>query len=114
MPSAESLDVSALRATMDARFRLPLMGFFLRRTKNRAEAEDLTQEVFVRLISSPGPADGINCAEAFVFRVATNLLIDRSRMRARSMQCEVLPGKSAQARQIQRDLVEDREPERVF
>ena len=115
MPSAESLDVSALRATMDARFRLPLMSFFLRRTTNRAEAEDLTQEVFVRLISSPGPADGIDCAEAFVFRVATNLLIDRSRLRSRSLRCGFPPAdKSDQARQFSRDLVEDREPERVL
>jgi DNA-directed RNA polymerase specialized sigma24 family protein len=72
MPPAQCLDDDSLRATLDARFRVPLMSFFLRRIKNRTEAEDLTQEVFVRLIGSPEP-HRIKCAKAFVFRVATNM-----------------------------------------
>jgi len=40
----------ALIARLDARFRGPLMVFFLRRKFSRSEAEDLTQEVFARMI----------------------------------------------------------------
>jgi RNA polymerase sigma factor (sigma-70 family) len=113
MPSSESVDGATLRATLDARFRVPLMSFFLRRIKNRAEAEDLTQEVFVRLISNAGP-DRIKCAEAFVFRVAANLLIDRSRSRTRHLRCGFVPVKSDRVGQLKGDLIEDREPERVL
>jgi RNA polymerase sigma factor (sigma-70 family) len=113
MPLAESLDGGTLPATLDARFRVPLMSFFLRRIKNRAEAEDLTQEVFVRLISTAEP-DRIKCAEAFVFRVATNLLIDRSRFETRRSQRGFVPVKSDLVSQLTRGLVEGREPERVL
>lgn len=53
------------------------MAFFLRRLRNHAEAEDLTQEVFVRLASVD--QDQLQSVEAYVFRVAANLLGDRSR-----------------------------------
>jgi len=53
------------------------MAFFLRRLGHHAEAEDLTQEVFVRLASvDTGRMDS---SEAYIFRMAANLLRDRSR-----------------------------------
>src|SRR4051794_23554578 len=67
---------------LDARFRAPLMAYFLRRVSNRSEAEDLTQETFARLIA----AHSFTLAEqvgAYVFRVAGNLLRDRARTRER-------------------------------
>lgn len=62
---------------LNRRFRPGLMAFFLRRLGNHAEAEDLTQEVFVRLADAD-PAQ-MQSAEAYIFRVAANLLRDRSR-----------------------------------
>ena len=59
------------------RYRPALMAFFLRRLHNQAEAEDLTQEVFARLIASN--SETIQSAEAYIFRVATNILVDRAR-----------------------------------
>jgi RNA polymerase sigma-70 factor (ECF subfamily) len=53
------------------------MAFFLRRVGNHSEAEDLTQEVFVRLARSGGAQ--IREADAYIFRVATNLVRDRAR-----------------------------------
>ena len=113
MVPAERPDGGTLGATLDARFRVPLMSFFLRHVRNRAEAEDLTQEVFVRLISTSEP-DRIECAEAFVFRVATNLLIDRARCATRRSQRGFVPVRSAPTGPLTRALVEDREPERVL
>lgn len=76
--AAPTLDAGAF----DARFRVPLMRYFLRRVATRVEAEDLTQEVFVRLLRRD---TGLRqpTADAFVFQIATNLLRDRAR-RARS------------------------------
>lgn len=58
-------------------YRPALMAFFLRRLHNHAEAEDLTQEVFVRLARHHN--DELQCASAYVFHIASNLLRDRVR-----------------------------------
>src|SRR5688500_7184505 len=58
-------------------FRPALMAFFLRRIKNHAEAEDLTQEVFVRLARQNDQE--IENASAFIFHIASNLLRDKIR-----------------------------------
>ena len=61
---------------LNRRWRPALMSFFLRRVRNHAEAEDLTQEVFARLLSGSTEA---RSPDAYVFQVAANLLADRSR-----------------------------------
>jgi RNA polymerase sigma factor (sigma-70 family) len=65
-------------ADLDRRFRSPLLAYFRRRVSSGAEAEDLTQDVFVRILKSlnTGP---VHNAEALVFRIAVNLLRDRAR-----------------------------------
>lgn len=63
------------RSKIDTRWRPALMSFFMRRVRNHAEAEDLTQEVFVRMVDRD--VDG--SADHYVFQIAQNLLIDRSR-----------------------------------
>lgn len=59
------------------RWRPALMSFFLRRVRNHAEAEDLTQEVFVRLLGSS--EEVTKSPDAYVFQVASNLVRDRAR-----------------------------------
>ncbi len=61
------------------RYRPALMAFFVRRIGNSSEAEDLTQEVLIRLIEHPG--EDIANREAFIFRIAANLVRDRHRRR---------------------------------
>jgi RNA polymerase sigma-70 factor (ECF subfamily) len=58
-------------------FRPALLAYFRRRVPSHAEAEDMTQEVFIRLAQSK--VDTVDSTEAFIFRIATNLLRDRSR-----------------------------------
>lgn len=58
-------------------FRPALMAFFLRRSQSHSEAEDLTQEVFIRIASKSDVS--MRSAEAYVFQVAANLLRDRGR-----------------------------------
>lgn len=62
---------------LNRRFRPALMAFFLRRLRNHAEAEDMTQDVFVRLAKVD--AAQMKSAEAYIFQTAANLLRDRSR-----------------------------------
>ncbi len=103
----------ALRAEIHARFYSALMSYFLRRVNDRAEAEDLTQEVFVRLIGS-GSLAGIDRPEAFVFRIASNLLRDRSRKDKRWHWQQRAPLDEDLASVFVKELVEDRSPERVL
>ncbi len=67
------------REALDARYRRPLTAFFMRRAASRADAEDLVQEVFVRMLARGGSGD-IESADSFVFAIAGNLLRDRARM----------------------------------
>jgi RNA polymerase sigma factor (sigma-70 family) len=64
-------------AQLNRRFRPPLMAYFLRRIRNHAEAEDLTQEVFLKLAQVD--TANLQFAEGFIFRMAANLLRDRAR-----------------------------------
>jgi RNA polymerase sigma-70 factor (ECF subfamily) len=58
-------------------YRPALMAFFLRRLRNHAEAEDMTQDVFVRLARADRST--MQSADAYIFQIAANLLRDRAR-----------------------------------
>lgn len=62
---------------MDRRWRPALLSYFMRRVRNHAEAEDLTQELLTRLLRQEGTE--FSSPEAYIFRMASNLLADRAR-----------------------------------
>lgn len=60
-----------------------LRGFFLRRGSQAADAEDLAQEVYLRLLRSTGEdAAAIENPEAYLFAVAANLAREQARSRS--------------------------------
>jgi RNA polymerase sigma factor (sigma-70 family) len=72
--------VSALYSRYDslsATYRRPLMAFFCRRQVSSSDAEDMIQEVFLRLIAAR--ADEPERPDAYIFQIASNLLKDRYR-----------------------------------
>jgi len=76
-PAPPRPEVESQLVRLNSRFRPALMAFFLRRLRNHAEAEDMTQDVFVRLARVD--AAQMKSAEAYIFQTAANLLRDRSR-----------------------------------
>jgi len=71
------MDTVSDQAQLNRRWRPALMAFFLRRVRDHAEAEDLTQQVFERLLASGERITG--SPEGYVFQVAANLITDRAR-----------------------------------
>ena len=55
-------------------------------TAGSSVADDLTQEVFVRVLQASGRYDARERERAWVFRIARNVLIDHHRRRARSVE----------------------------
>jgi RNA polymerase sigma factor (sigma-70 family) len=91
---------------MSESYRQPLTAYFQRRVHSRNEAEDLTQEVFLRLVRRLDQ-NPIQNPEAFIFRTAVNLLRDRSR-RGKTFQSHLAE------MTLQQADVEELSPERVF
>jgi RNA polymerase sigma factor (sigma-70 family) len=104
----------ATAVELDRSFRGPLVAYFMKRVNSRSEAEDLTQEVFIRLLNHPDKNNG-QTIEGYVLTIAANLLRDRAKSaatahRRRIQSLDVLDEKDA----FSANLVEDRNPERVL
>lgn len=77
--------------SLAARFRAPLLRYFERRVRTQEDAEELTQEVFIRLLRRPTD-DQIDNIEGFVFITAANLLKDHYRSRSRRRDTQSIHG----------------------
>jgi RNA polymerase sigma factor (sigma-70 family) len=102
-----------LRRELGARFRRPLMTFFLRRVKDRSLAEDLTQDVLLKVVRACERGQ-IGKADSYVFKVAINLLRDRRRQALRAGPAVFLPIEEDIDGQLESQLVEAISPERVL
>jgi RNA polymerase sigma-70 factor (ECF subfamily) len=72
-------DASGLAATFIAN-RERLLRFFTSRTRDHAEAEEIVQEIYLRLGRTAGP---IGDPVGYLHRIGLNLVIDRTRERQR-------------------------------
>ena len=91
---------------LSRRFRPALIAFFVRRMHNHSEAEDLTQEVLMRVVQR-GAAIDERGPDAYVFQIAANLLRDRSR------RLKVRAAYQAGFGMIDAGRVEELDPDRV-
>ncbi len=95
-PSSHKLAPGAALAEQDAmralaqRFGLVLQQFFQRRVRDRAEAEDLVQEVFVRLLKR-GNIAALEDLRGYLFETASSVLLDRVRKRSSHHSNDHLP-----------------------
>lgn len=68
--------------TLVERHQGPLLGFFLRQTRDRQLSEDLTQETLLKVYHQSWDYLPRGCFRGWMFRIARNLLIDNSRRRS--------------------------------
>ncbi len=59
-----------------------LLGFFIRQTRDRQLAEDLTQDTLLKVFSQAWDYLPRGCFRGWMFRIARNLLIDNTRRRS--------------------------------
>ena len=111
--SLNSLSPEQLRSELGARFQRPLMSFFLRRIKDRSLAEDLTQDVLLKVVRASERGQ-IERADSYVFKVAINLLRDYRRKAQRAGPTIFLPIEEDLDGQLESQLVEAISPERVL
>jgi RNA polymerase sigma-70 factor, ECF subfamily len=79
-------NTAALRQKVSEAFDLlrdPVYRYLFRVLDNPGDAEDLTQEVFLRLYSHLHEGGAVGNVRAWVFRVAHNLAIDQQRKKVR-------------------------------
>jgi RNA polymerase sigma-70 factor (ECF subfamily) len=67
-----------------SRYAAPLLGFTTRMLGNRSEAEEVTQEVFVRMIDRADQYDGRAPVASWLFAIAANACRDRLRVKRRA------------------------------
>ena len=80
---ARNRDQAAFEALVDL-YSAKLYGFLFRLTGKREDAEDLVQEVFVRLVQAIERYEHDGRFEAWLFRIAMNLARDRVRRLSRA------------------------------
>ena len=73
-------------AALFDRHHLAVFRFLRRMTGSPSLAEDLTQEVFLRVVRGLDGYDERSREVSWIFRIARNVLVDRHRARARSPQ----------------------------
>lgn len=76
-------DFEAFGKIVDA-YQVRIHGFVKRMVRNEEEALDVTQEVFIRAFQSMARFDGRSTLRTWLFRIAHNLCVDRSRRADRS------------------------------
>ncbi len=112
-PLTDKLPTPALGHELATRYSAPLLSYFLRRIKDRSQAEDLVQDVLLRVIRS-GERAVIEHPESYVFKVAANLLKDVRRHAGRHPTLVGQPAGGETSEEIAESLVDERSPERVM
>jgi RNA polymerase sigma factor (sigma-70 family) len=96
-----------------ARFSAPLLTYFLRRVRDRCEAEDLVQDALLRVIRA-SECEVIEHPESYVFKVAANLLKDSRRHALRHPTVNRAAAVEETAGEVEEMLIDERSPERVL
>jgi RNA polymerase sigma factor (sigma-70 family) len=97
-------------SALSERFAAPLLSYFLRRIRDRTQAEDLVQDVLLRVICAR-ESGVIENPESYVVKVAANLLKD---VRRRAGRHPVFVPHSDPLDERAETLVDERSPERVL
>ena len=112
-PLTDKVPAPPAGGDLAARFSGPLLSYFLRRVRDRTQAEDLVQDALLRVIRA-SECEVIEHPESYVFKVAANLLKDSRRHAVRHPTVtRAAVGEDASG-EVEDTLVDERSPERVL
>ncbi|MCG9895117.1 MAG: sigma-70 family RNA polymerase sigma factor [Fimbriimonadaceae bacterium] len=109
---AKGRDWEAFGRIVDA-YQGRVLGYIRRMVRDEEEAQDLAQEVFIRAYQSLDRFDGRASLRTWIFRIAGNLCIDRSRRIKRRPQT-VAPDPEIEADDLLNSLDERWRPDRLL
>lgn len=108
----DNTDAGSLRNELAARFYAPLIRYFQRRIRDHAQAEDLTQEVLLRVFRAAESHSIVN-AESYVFKAAANILNDHRRHVQRHPSVGGAGFEDSPGESLPPQFIDERSPERV-
>lgn len=97
------MDESAFRVFYE-QTSSPLLRYLLGTTRNRELAEDLLQETYCRFLTADVPEMDEREARSYLFRIATNAVLDRWRRSKKDSLCETSIANVSVAPQLERKL----------
>ena len=112
-PLTDKVATPPARDDLAARFSAPLLSYFLRRVRDRAQAEDLVQDALLRVIRA-SECEVIEHPESYVFTVAANLLKDSRRHAVRHPTVASAAIEEDGGGEVEATLIDERSPERVL
>jgi RNA polymerase sigma factor (sigma-70 family) len=112
-PLTDKVTASPGREDLAARYSAPLLSYFLRRIRDRSQAEDLVQDALLRVIRA-SECEVIEHPESYVFKVAANLLKDTKRHAVRHPTVTRATLEEDAGGEVEETLVDERSPERVL
>ncbi len=97
---------SSCLGTLFERYHVGVYRFCLQLTKNRAQSEDLVQDVFIKVLKKAGDYRGEGSFKAWLFNIARNVTFDHLRRNKRQLA-------AAQDEAFADDLVDSRSAEQA-
>jgi RNA polymerase sigma-70 factor (ECF subfamily) len=96
------LDEAAF-AAFHARTARPLRAYVCRVIGNASDADDIVQEAFLRMLRADAPAETDEHLRRYLYRVASNLIVDRWRHRRYEQGEDVMPEPTSAAPRYEED-----------
>jgi RNA polymerase sigma-70 factor, ECF subfamily len=112
VPTGSAIAVSS--AELFAAYQPRIRGYILSMVRDPTEADDLTQEVFLRAHRQLGSLRDPNAALSWLYRVATNVSYDRFRQRSRQPRRDPRDVSDSPAADVARDDSEDARLDRMM
>lgn len=92
--------------TLFERYNRAVYQYCRQMTRDSAQAEDLTQDIFIRVLKKASSYSGRGSFKAWLFNVARNMTLDHLRTRKRR-------GSEASIEETMEPMIENRSPEQV-
>ena len=102
-------DADAFAALL-ARYRRPIFGFVLRFTRDPASAEELAQDVFLKVIERSDTFEGNSKFSTWIYKIARNHCIDHKRKMVFRRHASLDQGKNADSQPLREQVAAEQVP----